>query len=696
MTAALGRIVRRGARFIRAWGIAVFAIGLAAAVLLVANLAGRTRYFVEQDDWQVVYGAPYPYRTAPKGLGEIHDSDPPYPWQQPLLPFDARAAALDILIGAIIMLLVVALVVGVLRRPWARRWLRRRTLLVAGAVLLVAAALGFSRAKAAYEARHELLIEIARCDGATFGGVAITELPGPDVLWSAIQWLASPWYSPDEVGRFLDASVGTTVWLQCPKQGFPFVAKLSTLVAIDLTHDPVLIPTDVPGSFQEEPDTSERGRVTPETSPRLERVSVRGVNADCGVLWDVIELPHLRFLRIAASRLNVALSGKPALDFLQRLHLLTQLEGLEIEDCDIGDGLVGLAELRNLRVLSLRQAYLTRMAETLREIGSLPRLQKLSLAASAIDDEGVKPLENLSSLRSLDLSDDGITDAAGKSLARLIGLRFLEISCVTSDNNPRVSDAILKDLALLPELDELHMQGARVTDAGFAALGRFRQLRKLDLTCAVASFRGLPAPFSCPSLESLDLSCSYGVDNRIGPVVCCFANLKSLDLSATEVDDRIGPSIRALSALESLSLGSTRVDDGIVAELQQLGSLRWLDLASTKVTDNCIPGLLAMNSLRVVHLGGTAVTRDGVAQLHALKNLRGLTLDGCPAISGDDLQYLKELMPKVDFMHPTDESQEYWCRSDGQRRDALPETRRESAVAVGGARGHFFGPSAAD
>ena len=130
------------------------------------------------------------------------------------------------------------------------------------------------------------------------------------------------------------------------------------------------------------------------------------------------------------------------------------------------------------------------MRETLRQIGSLPRLEKLRLTGKSVDDGGVAQIAGLSSLRSLELYDNGITAAAGRSLARLHGLRFLDISRPNADLQPPLTDAILKDLALLPELEELNMQGARVRDEGLAALGEFPRLRKLDLTWSVVSFGG--------------------------------------------------------------------------------------------------------------------------------------------------------------------------------------------------------------
>ena len=216
------------------------------------------------------------------------------------------------------------------------------------------------------------------------------------------------------------------------------------------------------GSDAEE---SQRGRLTAEKLPRLARVSFSGMGGDSGELWDVIELPHLRFLKISLSRLGVDDSGE---HFLQRLHLLTQLEALEIESCEVGSRLVRWKELRNLRVLSLwGTTFDTKTSgtepdlvrETLRQIGSLPRLEKLRLTGKSVDDGGVAQIAGLSSLRSLELYDNGITAAAGRSLARLHGLRFLDISRPNADLQPPLTDAILKDLALLPELEELNMQG---------------------------------------------------------------------------------------------------------------------------------------------------------------------------------------------------------------------------------------------
>ena len=285
-------------------------------------------------------------------------------------------------------------------------------LLVPAALLLVAAVFGFFRARTAYKAQRLVLAELAKRECAVF-----IEYPGPDAIWTAVQWLASPRYSAAEVAQFLDASIGTAVYMQCQTRPIPTLPRLPGLLAIDVMMD---AEGTANGSDAEE---SQRGRLTAGNLPRLARVSLGGVGNDSGVVWDVIELPHLRFLKISLSRLGVDDSGE---HFLQRLHLLTQLEALEIESCEVGSRLVSLKELRNLRVLSLwGTTFDTKTSgtepdlvrETLRQIGSLPRLEKLRLTGKSVDDGGVAQIAGLSSLRSLELYDNGITAAAGRSLA---------------------------------------------------------------------------------------------------------------------------------------------------------------------------------------------------------------------------------------------------------------------------------------
>ena len=194
------------------------------------------------------------------------------------------------------------------------------------------AVFGFFRARTAYKAQRMVLGELAERECAVF-----SEYPGPDAIWTAVQWLASPRYSAAEVAQFLDASIGTAVYMQCQTRPIPTLPRLPGLLAIDVMMD---AEGTANGSDAEE---SQRGRLTAGNLPRLARVSLGGVGNDSGELWDVFELPRLRFLKISLSRLGVDDSGE---HFLQRLHLLTQLEALEIESCEVGSRLVSLKELR--------------------------------------------------------------------------------------------------------------------------------------------------------------------------------------------------------------------------------------------------------------------------------------------------------------------------------------------------------------
>ena len=97
------------------------------------------------------------------------------------------------------------------------------------------------------------------------------------------------------------------------------------------------------------------------------------------------------------------------------------------------------------------------------------------LSISNVTDAGLKNLARLTQLQHLQLTGPQLTDAGLKELARLKQLQMLEIS------STKVTDAGLKELAGLTQLQELSLTCFQLTDAGLKELASLTQLQMLWL-----------------------------------------------------------------------------------------------------------------------------------------------------------------------------------------------------------------------
>ncbi len=88
----------------------------------------------------------------------------------------------------------------------------------------------------------------------------------------------------------------------------------------------------------------------------------------------------------------------------------------------------------------------------------------LRLNGHQVTDAGLKELAGLTQLQSLDFRETQVTDAGLKELAGLKQLRMLNLGVT------QVTDAGLKELAGLKQLRMLNLSGSKVTDAGVQEL----------------------------------------------------------------------------------------------------------------------------------------------------------------------------------------------------------------------------------
>ncbi len=154
----------------------------------------------------------------------------------------------------------------------------------------------------------------------------------------------------------------------------------------------------------------------------------------------------------------------------------------------------------------------------------------------------------------------------------------------------RVTDAGLKNVEGLSELDVLDLKGTLVTDAGLAYLHDLPRLRFLILDSARVTGTGLRHLKGLPHLQDLSLDNTQITDDAL-PNLKALPELRDLSLDNTKVTDAGVPHLKALSGVKIVRLDGTRVTDAGLRNLEGACQLEELQLKHTKVTDEGVARL---------------------------------------------------------------------------------------------------------
>ena len=252
-------------------------------------------------------------------------------------------------------------------------------------------------------------------------------------------------------------------------------------------------------------------------------------------------------------------------------------------------------------------------------------------------DAGLKELAGLNQLQELDLYRTKVTDAGLKELAALTQLRTLDLS------ETAVTDAGLKELAALTQLRTLDLSETAVTGAGLKGLAGLTQLRTLNLWNTEVTDAGLKELAALTQLRTLDLRNTKMTDAGLKELAA-LTQLRTLNLSNTAVTDAGLKELAALTQLRTLDLWNTKVTDAGLKELAAFTQLQTLNLYNTKVTDAGLRELAALTQLQTLNLYNTKVTDAGLRELAALTQLQTLDLRWTK-VTGAGLKELKGDFP---------------------------------------------------
>ena len=259
-------------------------------------------------------------------------------------------------------------------------------------------------------------------------------------------------------------------------------------------------------------------------------------------------------------------------DSLQSIANLTELRELRISNNEIGDA--GLKRLGGLSNITSLELYSTNITDAgLEQVGAMKKLAHLNIGnnnlisgagvkylagckeLANVTGEGFQHLAACPKLAKINFSWTGLSDAGLADIKKLTQLTLLDLppygrptldQAFWRDPHPeKLSDAGLKHIGEMTNLEWLYISGSGPTDAGFAHLSGLKKL-KLSKSRHTAKHQGLDWHTS--------KACLFVTD---------------LNLSQTGVTDESLKNIEGLKQLESLTLPRPAT----VAALEHLKSL---------------------------------------------------------------------------------------------------------------------------
>jgi hypothetical protein len=239
-------------------------------------------------------------------------------------------------------------------------------------------------------------------------------------------------------------------------------------------------------------------------------------------------LPHLTTATLTADTLDDLRVLEPLDARLHALHLRPGLSTPHSIDDDFWRALI--TRLPRIRSLQLMGLHTTRhyTANGLAALAKLDRLAWLNMKSlpTHITPNDLTWLTQLPELRRLDLKGEGIGPKIADILKDCDGLTTMTLHDI------KMSDAAVKKLTALQQLEGLALRGAPLTDKGFVELGKLKNLRNLFLFTDKGQLGdvGLQALGNLPELRELTLELWSSSSAYTGTTLAPLATLANLEL----------------------------------------------------------------------------------------------------------------------------------------------------------------------
>ncbi|CAH8314301.1 unnamed protein product [Eruca vesicaria subsp. sativa] len=240
---------------------------------------------------------------------------------------------------------------------------------------------------------------------------------------------------------------------------------------------------------------------------------------------------------------------------------------------------------------------------TIWPITGLTCLKELDLSrCSKVTDAGVKHLQSVVNLEKLWISQTGVKEAGISLLASLKKLSLLDLGGlpVTDDN--------LSSLQVLTKLEYLDIWGSNVTNQGAVTILKFPNLSFLNL-----SWTNVTHAPNIPNLECLLMNKCTVVSMSNTHSSSVLSSLKRLVLSGAtfSAETEVFSSFTSKSSITHLDVSKTSIQD--FSFLETMTKLELLDLSSTAFGDDSVEFVLCVgDSLRNLNVSDTKITSAGV------------------------------------------------------------------------------------
>jgi Leucine-rich repeat (LRR) protein len=301
--------------------------------------------------------------------------------------------------------------------------------------------------------------------------------------------------------------------------------------------------------------------------------------ADDYQMQEILVFPTLTSLTVEGPSISDALAPRIA----EQRNLIS----LAMRNTLIGDdGIAGLGDLKNLKVIEMRAAPLV-SDKAMEALAQMPSLRAVRLVGSNISDTGIETLLQLPALSELDVrgcrnvSKTGLENFRDKT-----SLRVLKIG------STKIDDEVLALVAEMTNITSLALDTCNITDAGVTKLDKLPLTSFTVFQCSDVNDKGLKVLANYPDLSQLTL--------RDVPAKCaCLALLPHPE------------------RITSLTLGQSNISDSEAAVLSKMTSLQKLDLSITGVTDGVVETLGQLKKLKQLTISETGISEEGVHKLKA-------------------------------------------------------------------------------
>jgi hypothetical protein len=217
---------------------------------------------------------------------------------------------------------------------------------------------------------------------------------------------------------------------------------------------------------------------------------------------------------------------------IRQLAACKNLRLLDLGGFFTGEGLDQLGQLEELRI---RDPLLTK--EGLDSLGRLTRLKRLWLSQVRFGDPTFRAVSRLAGLEELAVSGNHLGEHALSGDAALSEMKSLKKlrRLLLSGEEIRITDAGLKHLVGLTELEMLRLSSIGVNDTGLKEIKRLKNLNELDLELTAVTDAGMEELKELKSLKELSLRNCVGITDASFKHIGQMKNLKLLRLGGTRV-----------------------------------------------------------------------------------------------------------------------------------------------------------------